>query len=123
MPSSSSFVSAEVLKAQMAAQKAAKDKARAEEDAKYEKEMMDAIAKAEVERIRRELAAQKLAEEERRKKESSSGKIVIKRAAPASVVRAGKRKAAAVEVEEEEEELFESSDIEAVRNLFSIRKC
>jgi hypothetical protein len=122
MLSSSSFVSAEVLKAQMAAQKAAKEKARAEEDARYEKEMMDAIAKAEMERIRREIAEHKLAEEERKKKESSSGKIVIKRAVPGPSVRAGKRKAVAIEVEEEEEE-FESSDIEAVRNLFSVRKC
>jgi hypothetical protein len=122
MPSSSSFVSAEVLKAQMAAQKAAKEKARAEEDARYEKEMMDAIAKAEIERVRREIAEQKLAEEERKRKEGSSGKIVIKRAIQGSGVRAGKRKAVAIEVEEDEDE-FESSDIKAVRNLLSVRKC
>jgi len=99
----------------MAAQRAAKEKARAEEDARYEAEMALALAKAEADRLKREIAEKKKADEEKRKREAMRPSIVVKRGQVASSSRVGKRKASVLDVEEEDDELSESSDPGTVR--------
>jgi hypothetical protein len=118
MPAASSFATAESIKAQMAAQRAAKEKARAEEDARYEAEMTLALAKAEADRLKREMAEKKKAEEEKKKRDAIRTGIAVRRGPVASSSRVGKRKASVLDVEEEDDEISGSSDLEMVRLSF-----